>query len=151
MVGEEWLDWEKNQGEPYRTWYSSSEIENTARGVASGVEGLTALYNLHTIYLLSHNTPRPSRGTRIESCNFIVLIGDPWFFLFVLLCLASRVEWERWTLSISFVWHVACDVWPSGALFFRGFFFCSNYRVCVDFSGSFYLFLIFFTMCTLSG
>ena len=29
------------------------------------------------------NTPRPSRGTRIESCDFIVLIGDPWFFLFV--------------------------------------------------------------------
>ena len=23
------------------------------------------------------NTPRPSRGTRIESCNFIVFIGDP--------------------------------------------------------------------------
>ena len=23
------------------------------------------------------NTPRPSRGTRIESCAFIVLIGDP--------------------------------------------------------------------------
>ena len=23
------------------------------------------------------NTPRPSRGTRIESCHFIVLIGDP--------------------------------------------------------------------------
>ena len=22
------------------------------------------------------NTPRPSRGTRIESCDFIVLIGD---------------------------------------------------------------------------
>ena len=28
------------------------------------------------------NTPRPSRGTRIEPCNFIVLISDPWFFLF---------------------------------------------------------------------
>ena len=23
------------------------------------------------------NTPRPSRGTRIESCDLIVLIGDP--------------------------------------------------------------------------
>ena len=23
------------------------------------------------------NTPRPNRGTRIESCDFIVLIGDP--------------------------------------------------------------------------
>ena len=23
------------------------------------------------------NTPRPSTGTRIESCDFIVLIGDP--------------------------------------------------------------------------
>ena len=23
------------------------------------------------------NTPRPSRGTRIESCDFLVLIGDP--------------------------------------------------------------------------
>ena len=23
------------------------------------------------------NTPRPSRGTRTESCDFIVLIGDP--------------------------------------------------------------------------
>ena len=23
------------------------------------------------------NTPRPSRGTRIESCDFIVLIDDP--------------------------------------------------------------------------
>ena len=23
------------------------------------------------------NTPRPSRGTRIESCDFVVLIGDP--------------------------------------------------------------------------
>ena len=31
------------------------------------------------------------------------------------------------------------------------FLFFSNYRVCVDFSGSFYFFLIFFTMCTLSG
>ena len=31
------------------------------------------------------NTPRPTRGTRIESCDFIVLIGDPQFFLFVLL------------------------------------------------------------------
>ena len=30
------------------------------------------------------------------------------------------------------------------------FVFFSNYRVRVDFSGSFY-FLIFFTMCTLSG
>ena len=26
---------------------------------------------------LAVNTPRPSRGTRIESCDFIVLIGDP--------------------------------------------------------------------------
>ena len=49
------------------------------------------------------NTPRPSRGTRIESCDFIVLIGDPSFFLFVSFCLASRVEWERRALSISFV------------------------------------------------
>ena len=50
------------------------------------------------------NTPRPSRGTRIESCDFfMILIGDPLFFLFVLFCLASRVEWERWALSISFV------------------------------------------------
>ena len=32
-----------------------------------------------------------------------------------------------------------------------GGLFFSNYRVCVDFSGSFYLFFIFFTMCTLSG
>ena len=32
-----------------------------------------------------------------------------------------------------------------------GVLFFSNYRVCVDFSGSFYFFLIFFTMCTLSG
>ena len=32
-----------------------------------------------------------------------------------------------------------------------GVLFFSNYRVCVDFSGSFYLFLIFFTMLTLSG
>ena len=29
----------------------------------------------------------------------IVLIGDPCFFSFVLFCLASRVEWERWALS----------------------------------------------------
>ena len=85
----------------------------------------------------------PPRGTRIESCDFIVLIGDPWFFLFVSFCLASRVEWEWWALSISFVWHVACDVWLPGALFFWGvLFYFSNYRVCVDFSGSFYFFLI---------
>ena len=31
------------------------------------------------------------------------------------------------------------------------FLFFSNYRVCVDFSGSFYSLLFFFTMCTLSG
>ena len=53
---------------------------------------------------------RPSRGTRIKSCDFIVLIGDLRFFLFVLFCLASRVEWERWARSISFARHVACDV-----------------------------------------
>ena len=35
--------------------------------------------------------------------TYIVLIGDPRFFLSVLFCLASRVEWERWALSISFV------------------------------------------------
>ena len=43
---------------------------------------------LHTYYINRYhhglgganpavNTPRPSRGTRIESCDFIVLIGDP--------------------------------------------------------------------------
>ena len=31
------------------------------------------------------------------------------------------------------------------------FLFFSNYRVCVDLSGPFYFFLIFFTMRTLSG
>ena len=38
----------------------------------------------HTVFFIhlgvanpSVNTPRPSRGTRIESCDFIVLIGDP--------------------------------------------------------------------------
>ena len=30
-------------------------------------------------------------------------------FLFVLLCLASRVEWERWALYTPFVRHVTCD------------------------------------------
>ena len=49
------------------------------------------------------NTPRPNRDTRIESCDFVVLIGDIRLFLFVLFCLASRVEWERWAPSISFV------------------------------------------------
>ena len=36
---------------------------------------------------------------------------------------------------------------------FSGIYFIlfSKYCVCVDFSGSFYFFLIFFTMCTLSG
>ena len=72
------------------------------------------------------NTPRPSRGTRIESCDFIVSIGDLWFVLFVSFCLASRVEWERWALSISFVWHVACDFWLSGAFFFWGVLFYSS-------------------------
>ena len=38
-------------------------------------------------------------------------------------------------------------------LFFLFFIFLSNYRVCVDFSGSFFFFLIlfFFTVCTLLG
>ena len=89
------------------------------------------------------NTPRPSRGTRIESCDFIVLIGDPWFFLFVSFCLASRVEWERRALSISFVWHVACDVWLSGDLFFWGFYFIFQTIACVlTFLGPFIFFLI---------
>ena len=36
--------------------------------------------------------------------------------------------------------------------YISGFFlFYSNHRVCVDFSGSFYFFLIFFTMYTLFG
>ena len=34
--------------------------------------------------------------------------------------------------------------------YFSSFLF-QYYRVCVDFSGSFYFLLIFFTMCTLSG
>ena len=38
------------------------------------------------------DTTRLSRGTRIESCDFIVLIGDLWFFLFVLVCSVSRVS-----------------------------------------------------------
>ena len=87
------------------------------------------------------NTPRPSRGTRIESCDFIVLIGDPWFFLFVSFCLASRVEWERRALSISFVWHVACDVWLSGDFFFWGFYFIFQTIACVlTFLGPFIFF-----------
>ena len=89
-----------------------------------------------------------SRGTRIESCDFIVLIGDPWFFLFVSFCLASRVEWERRALSISFVWHVACDVWLSGDLFFWGFYFIFKLsRVC----WLFWVLLFLSDMCTLSG
>ena len=32
---------------------------------------------ISTQYFLTSVTPRPSRGTRIESCDFIVLIGDP--------------------------------------------------------------------------
>ena len=94
------------------------------------------------------NTPRPSRGTRIESCDFIVLIGDSWFFLFVSFCLASRVEWERWALSISFVWHVACDVWLSGALFFWGVLF---YFPIIAVCWLFWVLLFLSDMCTLSG
>ena len=64
--------------------------------------------------------------TRIESCDFIVLIGDPRFF-FILFCLALRVEWERWALSISFVRHVTCDVklsvWTALAPFLSLFFY----------------------------
>ena len=60
---------------------------------------------------LAVNTPRPGRGTRIES-----------LFLFVLFCLASRVEGEQWALPISFVRHIACDVcltvWSLIFLFF---------------------------------
>ena len=38
-----------------------------------------AVYSVHSLGGANPavNTPRPSRGTRIESCDFIVLIGDP--------------------------------------------------------------------------
>ena len=48
-----------------------------------------------------HNKPYRAAGTRrVESCDFTVLIGDPWFFFFALFWLASRVEWERWPLYL---------------------------------------------------
>ena len=90
----------------------------------------------------------------IESCDFLVLIGDPSFFLFVLFCLASRVERERWTIILYLSPLSEMSPAMSDCLepYFSGvFLFFSNYRVCVDFSGSFYLFFIFSTMCTLSG
>ena len=71
---------------------------------------------------------------------------------FVLLGLASRVG----AMGSIYVLCLTCRlrrltvVWWS--LIFLGFFlFFSNYRVCVDFSGSFYFFLIFHNVYTLSG
>ena len=62
-----------------------------------------------------------------------MLIGDPWFLFFVLFCLASRVEWEQWALSISFVRHVACDVWLSMLTFLRLLFlFSASFCFCVS-------------------
>ena len=84
------------------------------------------------------NTPRPSRGTRIESCDVIVLI----FCEFILLVLACRVG----VMGSIYLLCLTCrlrrlTVW---SLIFLGFvLFFSNYRVWVDFSGSFYFFLIF--------
>ena len=92
--------------------------------------------------IISHSD-RIMRFYCLDWRSLILLVG--------LFCLASRVEWERWALSISFVWHVACDVWLSGALFFWVFFFYFPIIACVlTFMGPFIYFWFFFTMCTLS-
>ena len=68
--------------------------------------------------------------------------------------LASRVEWERCALSspLSDMSPATSDCLDGALFFWGGFLFYSNYRVCVDFSGSFYFFKGFFlAMCTLSG
>ena len=84
------------------------------------------------------NTPRPSRGTRIESCDFIALIL---LVCFILLGLACRVG----AMGSIYLLCLTCrlrrlTVWS--LIFLGGFILFSNYRVCVNFSGSFYLFLI---------
>ena len=88
------------------------------------------------------NERRPSRGTRIESCDFIVLIGDPFLVCFILLGLACRVG----AMGSIYLLCLTCrlrrlTVW---SLLFLGVF--PNYGVCVDFSGSLYFALIFHNM-----
>ena len=83
------------------------------------------------------NTPRPSRGTRIESCGFIVLIGDPWFFLFYF-------AWPRVSSGSDGLYLSSLsDMSPATSDCLEPYFsvFClllfSNYRVCLTFLGPF--------------
>ena len=62
--------------------------------------------------------------------RFYVLIGDPLFFLFVSFCLASRVEWERWALSISFVVSPATSDWLEPYFSGEYYFLFQLSRVC---------------------
>ena len=80
------------------------------------------------------NTPRPSRGTRVESCDFIVLIGDPD---------SSRLFYFAWPRvssgSDGFYVSPLSDMSPA----------TSDCRVCVEFSGSFYFSFIFHDIVSL--
>ena len=58
------------------------ELLSSFFNLRSGTVVVVVVFTLKTVpistqYFLTSVTPRPSRGTRIESCDFIVLIGDP--------------------------------------------------------------------------
>ena len=80
------------------------------------------------------NTPRPSRGTRIESCDFFCL---DWLSLILLVCfillgLACRVGAMGYTRYVCFLCPT-CRLRRLEPYLFL-FFFISYYRVCVEFS-----------------
>ena len=59
-----------------RACFQSAFLSRFGARPKSALQTASVLVSLKPIKEL-FNTPRPSRGTRIESCDFIVLIGDP--------------------------------------------------------------------------
>ena len=57
-----------------------SSTKNRKKSIGCSPNFSTTVSYVIYVFILANpavNTPRPSRGTGIESCDFIVLIGDP--------------------------------------------------------------------------